>query len=291
MSVTRKTNVARATRLIVSALLACIVPLAAVAAPNIDGRIDPTEGYTEHDIDFILEGGDVVEGGRLLIHVDDATGDVSIALEQPTDLVDNSYGANAVGWGAMAETGKNHKFRDLVGSDKALFLFSDGEIDAVQLDFLYETAKGSGVYDAGVEPGKDSYVAPPELMSNIEASSSLDYNINTLGYDLTEDSPETVSDESYELVPGSAYTGWLFEVIYEMRIDGEVFEDAGGFRAEMLDVSIVHDSPNKLGKNAVETEIEYTPSNGPTGPVPEPATMLAVCLGAGGLGGYLRRRR
>ena len=291
----------RSSALVVCVLAACMFPSAAVAAPSIDGRIDPTEGYSDsYNVTFTLEGGSQVSGGRLLIYVDDASGDVSVAFEQPTSLVDNSYGVNSVGWGDSKKG--THKFKELLGSDKALHLFADdqgGQIVDVMLDFLYETAKDSGVYDSGIEPGKDSYVNPDTLEPMITAASSLDYNLNTLGYididqdngdDLTEDSPETLGADSYELVPGSPYPEWIFEVIYEMKLDGEIFEDVGGFDVSMLDISVVHDSPNKLGDKTVTTEIDSPPPTS-TGVVPEPVTMLAVIAGIGSLGGYLRKRR
>ena len=301
MAITNKTGRVRNAVVIASALAVYIFPLGAVAMPNVDGRIDPTEGYSEaYDVSFNVEGdkktpGGQVEGGKLLIHVDQATGDVYVAFSQPTDLVDNSYGANSVGWGSSAPSGKNHNFKDLKGSDKALFLFKDdqgGRIVDVMMDYLYETACG---YDSGIEPGKESYVLPGTLESMVTGSTSLDYNLNTLGYDLTEDSPETkvvAGEATYELVDGSPYTGWLFDVIYEMKIAGEVFDSHGGFSANNLTIDVVHDSPNKIGKNAVIPEIGSTNPGSPVpGVVPEPVTMLAVIAGLGALGGYLRKRR
>ena len=301
MSVTtHKTTRALARTVLVSALGACVFPLAAGAAPIVDGRIDPTEGYSEaYDVSFTIEGGKKTpageaDGGKLLIHVDQATGDVYVAFSQPTDLVDNSYGANSVGWGSSAASGKHHNFTDLLGSDKALFLFTDdsGEkIVNVELDYLYEKC---GQYAAGVAGGEGS-TDPSGLASKIDASSSLLYNLTTLGYDLTTDSPETKvvgGAETYELVDGSSYTGWLFDVIYEMKIDGEVFASHGGFETNMLSIDVVHDSPNKIGKNKVYPEIEERiRGTSRAGAVPEPATMLAVIAGVGGVGGYLRKRR
>ncbi|MBM4087024.1 MAG: PEP-CTERM sorting domain-containing protein, partial [Planctomycetes bacterium] len=52
-------------------------------------------------------------------------------------------------------------------------------------------------------------------------------------------------------------------------------------------VPLVHDSPNKIGGNAV-----YPVPDGSIQPIPEPATVLLVGLGAlGMLGGVARRKR
>ena len=299
MSVIHRSREIFVPMLVVGVLAACILPLGAVAAPTIDGKIDETEYTESYNVNIMVDGKKAkkndpanpdleIGGGRLLIHVDQVTGDVYLAFEQPTDLVDNSYGDYAVGWGD-----KDHKFSDLRGSDTALFLFTDDQgkqIVDVLMDYLYETDTG---YDSGIEPGKESYVKPESLEPMVTGATSLDYNLNNLEYDLTVDSPQTVNADSYELVSGSEYTGWIFEVIYEMKIDGEVFAAAGGFDVSMLDIDVVHDSPNKIGDKAVDPEIETNGGGGPgpSGAVPEPMTMLAVGMGIAGLGGYLRKRR
>ena len=73
---------------------------------------------------------------------------------------------------------------------------------------------------------------------------SLHYNFNALGYVLTQDSPLT--DENYTENPN--YPGRIFEIIYELRVDGSLFadHDFGG-----LSIPVIHDGPNKIGGNMV----------------------------------------
>ena len=72
---------------------------------------------------------------------------------------------------------------------------------------------------------------------------------------MTEDSP--ASDEDYADNPD--FPGWVFEVIYEFKVDGAVL---GGKPLGGVTVPIVHDSPNKMGKNKVYPEIGDPIGNG-----------------------------
>jgi len=97
--------------------LAAAVTLASPAGQAFiaDGRFDGTaEGYSlGFDVSFRLDDGNIVQGGRLYFGTDTAgSGDHYLYFAMPTDFVDNSYGANAVGWG-----NKGHRFKDLLKSD------------------------------------------------------------------------------------------------------------------------------------------------------------------------------
>ena len=94
---------------------------------------------------------------------------------------------------------------------------------------------------------------------------SLDYNFNTLGHVLTQDSPAT--DQHYTENPD--FPGWVFDVVYEFKVDGALFA-ANGFGG--LAVPVIHDSPNKIGKNKVYTQID--------GVIPEPATIALLGFGS-----------
>ena len=123
----------------------------ASADPMIDGRFDPGEGYsTGQSVIFGVEGtGQTVAGGQLWVHQSQASGDVSVLFIQPKTLVDNTYGDNSIGWGPAAPSGKRHNFKDLLGSDKAQFVFTDGSGNAVldvTMDYISETDKHSGAY-------------------------------------------------------------------------------------------------------------------------------------------------
>ena len=245
----------------------------AFGLPIADGRFDPSEGYTTGFlVDFNVEGGGTVSGGQLWLSQDSTNDDVFVAFVQPLTLIDNTYGANTVGWGKnIAPSGKNHNFKDLVGSDKAQFQFTDA-LGNVLLDFDFDyISKSGGTYQSLGATGGDGKVKSGSASSIKGFGTSLDYNFNTLGYVLTEDSPATDSDYSD---PPSA-PGWIFDVIYEIQVDGNIFnnDDFGE-----VTIPIVHDSPNKIGKNKV-----FPDPDGPIHPVPEPGILILLACGLASL--------
>lgn len=263
----------------VAIALTASVASAGVVVPVVDGRFDSNEGYTSgHRVDFAVERSDaIVSGGELWTHQDAGTGDVYVFFSQPLTLVDNTYGDNIIGWGPAAPSGKRHNFKDLKESDKVQFVFTDGlgnVVLDVEMDYISETSEGSGIFRCLGVTGSDGRVLQGSADSMLEWGSSLDYNFNTLGFVLTEDSPAT--DDNYSENPD--YPGWVFEVAYELRISGALF-DAAGFGD--VNIPIAHDSPNKIGKNKTYPDIN--------GEIPEPATL--TLFGLGGLGMLLRRRK
>jgi len=270
----------RAALAAVGTLIVLSVASLALADPIVDGRLDPAEGYTQGwFLDFAVERvADTVSGGQLWVHQDAGTGDVTALFSQPLTLVDNTYGDNAIGWGkGVAPSGKNHNFKDLAGSDKAQFVFTDGTgsvvLDVV-VDYISETSRGSGAYATLGVTGPDGQVNTGDASDVLAVGTSLNYNFNTLGFVETENSPAT--DEDYSENP--LFAGWVFEVIYEIRVSGDLFEEEGFGE---VDIPIVHDSPNKIGKNKVYPD--------PRDPVPEPTTLGLLALGGGVV--MLRRRR
>ncbi|GAF94933.1 unnamed protein product, partial [marine sediment metagenome] len=190
--------------LIAGTALTLIGARPASAEPVINGLFDQNEGYTTGwFVDLNVEGkgkhgsATLVPGGELWIHEDSSTGNVSVLLSQPVTLIDNSYGANSIGWGkGIAPSGKNHKFKDLKGSDKAQFRFTDGLGNValeVVLDYITETSKNSGVYASLGVTGGDGKVLTGLGANVLEWGTSMAHNMGTFSstpsLDLTVDSP------------------------------------------------------------------------------------------------------
>lgn len=271
------------------AVVLCGLAAVANAIPLVDGKFDPSEGYTDGFwLNLAVESGKTstvdVDDGRLWLY-QDLDNNLYVNLTLPLPLVDNTYGENRIGWGKhVAPSGKNHNFEDLTDSDGARFCIYDGDGDVV-LDFVLDYISSSdsaisGYATGGVEDG-EGRINVGSVGDIIEVGTSLDYNFNTLGHVLTEDSPAT--DEEY--TENSEYAGWLFEVSYEFKIDGDVF---GGKGLGDITIPLMHVSPNKIARNKVFYDGGY-PVTGPVSPVPEPASM--VLLGLGSIALLPNRRR
>ncbi len=260
--------------------VACVVTLiviggaAVLAAPVIDGRFDPSEGYTS-GVELVLnvegaERGDplivALDKGQLWSHCDPDSGDLSIAFIQPVTLVDNSYGDNAIGWP------NGHTYKNLKDSDKAQFQIGDAGGNLVldfELDYLKE--------DHGTYVSKVEHVETGDEDDVLLHSTSLVYNLSHIAEvspdDFTVDSPEAGDDYNLTGPNAAAYAAWEFEVIYEVKISGALFEGCG-----FGEIVLVHDSPNKIGKNKVYPE-PGAPITQSEEPIPEPATATVLLLG------------
>ena len=251
----------------------------AVALPTPDGRFDPAEGYTStFGLTLSVENvAKPVPGGVMHTAVDPLTDDVFVHVALPTSLVDNTYGANAIGWGSEAPSGKNHNYKDLKGSDDGEFVICDGAGNIV-LRFTLDYHEGNSPKAIAIDFGP---------AGSVIGSTSLDYNWLTLGYKLDKNSPaaspqlDTFGNIDYSkpyILEDSTKAGWIFEVAYEFKIAGSVFGGHGfGGLGCGEDQTLFHVSPNKLGKNKVVT--------------PEPATMALLGVGAVGMLARRKRRR
>ena len=197
------------------------------------------------------------------------SGDVEVTYKQSSNLNDNSYGANAIGWGT-----KGHTFKDLHNSDNLQFQFknSGGQVvlDFVS-DYITTTPGNTLTTPAGViiqTPSHYASLGPfggdGSMITGTntwvkEYRSSFADNLNNNGYfvngvqtpatqsvaDLLLNSPPTISSTSYTLPGGSPFTAWNFINEYKVIISKDAFP--GGFVAGGYSVSFpsMHNSPAK----------------------------------------------
>jgi hypothetical protein len=175
-----------------------------------------------------------------------------VIYNQPRGLNDNSYGANAIGWGT-----KGHTFGNLTGSDHAEFIFKDktGKI-VMQFSIDYISAKSgtpSGFASLGPFGGDGDFTTgnPLNLLS---FNTSLAKNLNDKGFctagnctfsgvNLLVDSPPPTpdpSDDPYNVA--DQFDPWEFTNSYEMKISGLAFGTAG---FGSVSVGELHNSPAK----------------------------------------------
>ena len=204
------------------------------APPVIDGKYDQiyqTSPYAD-EVCYVMDGQIL---GRLASFSQPAGDSVYMVLALDKAFVDNTYGTNAIGWPS------GHTFANLDGSDKAQFYGYD--VNGVKvLDFEMDyidtkTGTPSGWASLGVGGGEGGINATSygaTVASFPEWGTSLDYSLNDTGYctggncsaggtDLEVDSPAT--NELY--TPNATYPDWIFDVIYEIKIDKDVLGAAG----------------------------------------------------------------
>jgi hypothetical protein len=211
---------------------------------------------------------------------------IHLRLTFNPDFVDNSYGANAIGWGDVAvdvppaqppapgmmnpkkapkPKKGGHTFKDLVGSDHAELQMYDatGElITQFKLDYLSEVdGLVSGYGCAGVTGGEGKIIVG-EADWILGATSSMDRNLNGCGgTEYLEDSPAT--DDDY--TPNADAPYWDYRVVYEAWVAEAPFaaQGIGDVRLEY-----VHASPSKAESDTQNV----TPGPCPPAYEPPPVT-------------------
>lgn len=216
-----------------------------------DGSADPDLGI----ICFFDVVGHPMEPAATIEHsIGDFNGEQAlyIRLSLAPWFVDNTYGANAIGW-----TAHDHKFKDLVGSDHAEIHLKDPSGVTVfhfATDYLSETMDlPSGYSSLGIWGGEGEMIAG-DAAAVLAANSSISRNLNDRGYDeYVVDSPAT--DENY--TPNPDAMDWDYRVVYEVWIA------LSGFPLEQLPVSAcienIHASPSKVDSNTVDVVPDECP--------------------------------
>lgn len=187
---------------------------------------------------------------------------VHVRLTLNPEFVDNTYGANAIGWenrkgpggkamampmGAMGPMGPMgpkaaHTFKDLLGSDHAEFKLSDKSGKVVlhfKQDYISQDAGApSGYASLGVSGG-DGKMLGGNADDLVAFSTSMERNLNACHFGaFTVDSPAT--DKLY--TPAVGAEAWDYRVVYDVWVRAEAFGAAGFGKAS---VDFVHASPSK----------------------------------------------
>ncbi len=172
-----------------------------------------------------------------MVYDEDPANDyVKIKVSLSKNLVDNTYGSNAIGW-------SSHTFSDLVNSEfltMALYDTNDVKKMELKLDYLsVDASSPSGYGSLGVTGGDGSLVSGT-LSDVLNVTTSLDVNLNDYNYVLTSNSPST--NTNYDVNP--LYPNWIFDVWYEVDVKLSAF-GAAGFGG--LSIPGYQTSPSKIG--------------------------------------------
>lgn len=249
--------------------------------PTIDGYLDQVYDQGIHTQVSSSNYPKVINDLYVLDDTAIDPGYVYVAYVINKDFVDNTYGANIVGQ-YLNPMGKpiGHGLDDLEESDRQHFEITNDCAETVldfTADYFYlpdpplSTLSGgdcwaftSGEEDTGVWLG---------VPFTPTVCTSLAYNLNDTGYcaggscsaggtNLLEDSPP--QDNTPPDWYSGAYPDWIYEVIYEIRIDRDAFVTVGcpGGGLDTLGVGILHASPNKVGKPNAVTLLSFSTRSG-----------------------------
>ena len=189
--------------------------------------------------------GEDAAAASIAIEVNQGENAMTIRAIYAKTFCDNTYGDNAVDW-----PGNNHSFNHLRGSDRVELALYNGDGNLAlqfEVDYLDDEGQGpSGYGTGGVSEGDGDMIFGDEE-DILSVRTSLSENLNTFGYILLEDSPET--DENY--APNADYPNWIFEVWYEVTVDLDAFGASGFGFPEIVDL---HASPSKTGNNSEPVE-------------------------------------
>ena len=248
-------------------------------APVLDGAIDSVYLSNALGRDFV--GYDKGADATLYV-LDDVSIDpdyVWVLWVLSLSSTDNSYGPTEGGTtGEHDSWPKHHNFNDLLESDKQHLAFSNrsGEkVLDIQMDLIdggnYSTPSGYGIPDdvtVGHTVGEHLLVSINGSPADVRYRTSTAYNINENGPDyasMTDNSPAwDIDNKDPAYTPVPAFSNWVYNVLWEVRIKRSVFvtassPDAPGYPAPGLDLDGVepielHASPSKAAGDVYGAE-------------------------------------
>jgi hypothetical protein len=182
------------------------------------------------------------------------SGDIQVAFIQSL-VNDNRYGTNATGWAG------GHKFNDLVGSDKAEFVFTDSTGKTNLNVFLdYISAAVSNKFPSGVSnypsgygtlgvTGGDGSVISGGASNVLSATTSFTDDLNKYPVGFLVNSPKETAPLSGV---STVAPGWNYNDSYTIVVSKKAFGTNGFGGAAVV---FVHNSPAKLGSD------QFSPTN------------------------------
>ncbi len=269
------------------------------AAIVVDGRVGEEEGYSLLGSITPSKDANKVSDAKLYLHQDEVTFDLYVGVVLPLEFVDNSYGSDGSlpqththsSWGGNKDN--KHKFKHLLNSDDAEFVLTfGGEEIEFEIDYLKQfgnTYRADVVGGGDDDDDGDDDDGHGDDGAAIQAASSLEYNLENVAF-LTSESPEVNLDYS---TADPTLADWIFEVAYEFRIDGDVFNgvriltDDGFADGVNFAIDKIHASPSKDGAFKDVTPNESFSSVA----IPEPGVMAMAITGLIATGMSWGRRR
>jgi hypothetical protein len=249
--------------------------VAAYAAPTVDGLITESDGYTQGNVLDVYLDDKMTNfwgsGGELWTYCDPVTKDFYIAVMQPLQFNDNTYSPKDDPASTTAsDWNRPHLFDELRGSDKMEFLVKDSTgavIGDFTVDYVHDiTPVGGGdkIYRSGGVTQGEGAVGGAVQETDVTATTSLNYNLETFGVDTIDKNTEPYLNNSPQIqdnltpdplnvdytTTNPAESAWEFGVVYEAKVDGSLFGDDCG----TVEITGLHASPSKLGQNEVWVE-------------------------------------
>jgi uncharacterized repeat protein (TIGR01451 family) len=165
-------------------------------------------------------------------------GNVRVTFIQDTNVNDNTYGTNAIGWGS-----KGHTFGNLTGSDRARFGIKDKSGKTVMtfdIDYISASSKFPSGYGTLGVLGGDGGMILGAASNILEVTTSLTENLNKQPF-LSNLSRYTVHSPGTN-DPNRA--AWEYRMIYSAVIHKRAFGTNGFGTVAIVDQ---HNSPAKPG--------------------------------------------